>query len=61
MLSLQQTMLKECALVAVMVVVASVSAAINEIKPRQTKPGRFLSLPVPQKCSQSKYFTRVKN
>ncbi|XP_046676374.1 uncharacterized protein LOC124364723 [Homalodisca vitripennis] len=40
------------AVVALVVVVASVSAAISEIRPRQTKPGRFLSLPVPQKCSQ---------
>ncbi|KAG8247004.1 hypothetical protein J6590_071863 [Homalodisca vitripennis] len=42
------------AVVALVVVVASVSAAISEIRPRQTKPGRFLSLPVPQKCSQIK-------
>lgn len=32
-------------------------AAIGEVKtnnPVTQKPGRFLSLPVPQKCSQSK-------
>jgi len=39
-------------------------AAINEVKtnnPVTQKPGRFLSLPVAQKCSQSKSVTLNSN
>lgn len=25
--------------------------AINEIRPQSNRPGRFLSLPIPQKCA----------
>lgn len=42
---------------ALALTVTSCLAAISEVKnnnPVTQKPGRFLSLPVPQKCSQSK-------
>lgn len=31
--------------------------AISEVRQPQNKPGRFLSLPVPAKCSQSELLT----
>lgn len=29
--------------------------AINEARPHSNRPGRFLSLPIPQKCANRKY------
>nr|CAD7593637.1 unnamed protein product [Timema genevievae] len=37
------------------VALASPSPAINEIRQPSNKPGRFLSLPVPNKCAQREY------
>lgn len=43
---------------AVVLLAAFVNAepAINESGPRNNRPGRFLSLPIPQKCANRKYF-----
>lgn len=46
-------------LFALALTVTSCLAAISEVKnnnPVTQKPGRFLSLPIPQKCSQSKFW-----
>lgn len=42
---------------AVVLLAAFVNAepAINESGPRTNRPGRFLSLPIPQKCANRKY------
>ena len=34
--------------------------AIKEIRPKSNRPGRFLSLPVPSKCSSRKYSSMTK-
>jgi hypothetical protein len=34
---------------------AYASAAISEVRPHSNRPGRFLSLPVPQKCANSEF------
>ena len=41
-------------LVALCVAFAHASPAISEVRQPSSRPGRFLSLPVPSKCSQSK-------
>lgn len=42
---------------AVVLLAAFVNAepAINDSGPRTNRPGRFLSLPIPQKCANRKY------
>lgn len=35
--------------------------AINEIKPQTSKPGRFLSLPIPEKCASRKFYYFLNN
>jgi hypothetical protein len=50
---LQMKLAGRCA-VTFCAMIAVVSAAINEIRQPSSRPGRFLSLPVPAKCSQSK-------
>lgn len=55
--SLQMTRTMSFKLFALMLTVTGCLAAISEVKnnnPVTQKPGRFLSLPVVQKCSQSK-------
>ncbi|XP_043478353.1 uncharacterized protein LOC122508841 [Leptopilina heterotoma] len=39
------------AVVVILAVIANVDSAINEARPHSNRPGRFLSLPVPQKCA----------
>ena len=34
---------------------ANAEPAINEARPHSNRPGRFLSLPIPQKCANRKY------
>jgi hypothetical protein len=49
-------------LFALALTVTGCLAAIGEVKnnsPVTQKPGRFLSLPVPQKCSQSKWIAKL--
>lgn len=55
---LQQMMLVP---LAVVLFAAFVNAepAINEARPHSNRPGRFLSLPIPQKCSNRKYEIRL--
>lgn len=35
--------------------IVAVEPAINEVRPHSNRPGRFLSLPVPQKCANREY------
>lgn len=43
---------------AVLLVAVCIAAGEEDVnrEKRQTKPGRFLSLPVPQKCATRKWF-----
>lgn len=41
--------------------VALADPAINQIRPVSNRPGRFLSLPNPQKCANSKWTSRLFN
>jgi hypothetical protein len=52
--SFLQMQLAALCLLAVWASIAVASPAINEIRQTTSRPGRFLSLPVPSKCSQSK-------
>lgn len=38
---------------------ANAEPAINEARPHSNRPGRFLSLPIPQKCTNRKYHLRL--
>lgn len=48
--------MKVACLVLAACAVAVATPAINEIRPVSNRPGRFLSLPNPQKCANSKYY-----
>lgn len=45
--------------VAITILAVCIAACIAEEtrEKRQTKPGRFLSLPIPAKCASRKYFS----
>lgn len=41
-------------LVVVLAVISNTEAAISEARPHSNRPGRFLSLPIAQKCANRK-------
>lgn len=49
-------MIVPLAIFVVLAVVSNTEADVNAARPHSNRPGRFLSLPVPDKCVRRKLF-----